>query len=361
MRRVTFKSVLDRVAGLLQGLPSVDTSGVRGMDVADVVVAQRNISSVTREFWERYAWPELCPTEKRFLRPVYVSANPYVAGAEVWFWGTQGYYQALKAVIVGQAPATVASGVWSVNSAYWAEATEVVSGELGVVSSNSGDWIGTTTYVRGQIVRSYIDGSNYQCIATTSLNEEPSANLSKWGLRTDFVRSLDLEQAGQTAMSGVRRVWDCDPQLAPAWEEACHRQNFEVFDGEVVVRGSANVLWVQFWKVCPEWIGTGWVAATVYGAGTVVYWTDGDFYRCVTTTAAGESPGTTPGKWLRLDYPLVLAEMVAWRVFGEMDPLHGEGPMGDGISMAEGIFGSEVMKLERQMGQTRQINVLTRT
>jgi hypothetical protein len=363
VRTVTYQSVLDRVAGLLQGVLAAEANGVRGLDSTDAAVAAGYVNRVTREYWERYAWPEWCVIERRTFRLAW-SAQVYAAGAEVWYWPTRKYYQALRATTGADTPALLSSGQYSVNAAYWAEASE--SATASADGSQSADnWSSTTTYTQGQLAISPVDGEVYQLFAASSLNQEPSATLTSWGHRINFIRSLDLAQAGQTAISMVKRMWNIDPRVSDPLRLAGHEVAFEVYDGEVVARpgpAGADIVWVQFWKVCPTWAGDLFDASRqFYSPGAEVFYGT-DYYVCVTTTSTGESPVSAPAKWVVVGYPRVLAEMVAWRVYGELcGKAGGAGAnAGDGMAMDEEIFGGEVLKLEREQGQGRQLRVMTR-
>lgn len=361
---MTYKAVVDRVAGLLQGLSYAAANGVRGLDRTDGAVVRSYVQLALTEYWTRYAWPEVCITERRLLRQVYASGSTYAAGAEVWFWGTRSYYQALRAVTAGQAPATLNAGTWTVNLTYWAEASEAVADEVSDATSVEGDWEAAVAYVQGDVVRSYVDGNFYQLHDTlSSTGEEPSANLSVWGLRTDFVRSLSLEQSGETGIYGVRKVWDCDPTVIDAGQEAGHAVRFTVTNDAVIWRGAVDIGWVEFWRELPLFDGDDWSATATYAVGDQIYFTDGDFWECLAVTTAGQSPLTHAAKWERLDFPLVLAEMVAWRTVAEMSGLHGAGGVSavEAMGMAEEAFGREVFKLERKQGQAAQLSVVTRS
>lgn len=352
MRRVAYITVLDRVAGLLQGLAGASGGGVRGLDRTDAAVANSFINLALKECWESFPWPEVMAVERRMFRPVWASGTVYTAGQQVFFWGTRGYFQALKTTVAGQAPATGTGGSWTVNTAYWACVR-------GTALEGASCWDSTVAYVAGDRVYQSGDGKVYQA-HTANTNHAPP-NGTYWGEVLDFVRNIALAQAGETAISLAQRVYDADPRVCDPARVADHEQRFDLFADGIVVRGDVTVVWVKFWPLPGSYTGNAWAAGSTYAADDQVYFTDGDFWRCVTATVAGESPVSAPAKWERVDFPAWLGEAVAWRVFGEMAKLHGsDEDSGMGLSMAAGQLAGEMDRVERQQGQAGQMRVLTR-
>lgn len=132
--------------------------------------------------------------------------------------------------------------------------------------------------------------------------------------------------------------------------------------GFVVMKRPVPHVWMRLRKRRPELTGDAWDQALVYTAGQQVYFVDargtGNFWDCVATTVAGESPGTTPAKWAVVEIPYFLRGYLIEA--GYADWLVGDGQDEKGArheSMAMGYLELEADKLQRQGGQVRRLNM----
>ena len=90
--------------------------------------------------WEIHRWPELCPVEQRYYRPLWSAGETVVATDERFYVPTQNYYQALQAS-TGQAPELLQpDGTYLPNLAYWA---------VSAGSYTADDFIATVVYNLG--------------------------------------------------------------------------------------------------------------------------------------------------------------------------------------------------------------------
>jgi len=59
-----------------------------------------------------------------------------------------------------------------------------------------------------------------------------------------------------------------------------------------------------------------------------VYWVDGDgagdFYECVSAASAGQSPGTHPAKWVKLEIPHFLRAAIVELASGQLQQVDGQ-------------------------------------
>jgi hypothetical protein len=331
-------------------------TGEESVSAADAAALNRFIRKRTREFWCRFWWPELMAVEKRFFRAEYTTGTAYVAGDEVYYAKTDRYYQALKGFTGagGTVPATGSAGNYVLNAAYWAESEGEYSAD---------DWSAIRTYVAGDIVYQPENGKFYGC-HTGHLNQTPP-NVSYWGELTAFRREIEFEQvladgSDATAIGEVKAIWNADPQVT---ESAC-AQSFRVQGSGIVVRGTVNVVWVEFRTRVPNYEGPVWEEDTAYVAGDVVYFdegeesTVGDYYECVLATSSVPPGSDDGGYWRLLEFPYVLAEMVGQAAFAEMLKADGQNDK-SGAEMGEAmrLYALEIDKAERQQGQIKQLNV----
>ncbi len=340
MRTVTYQSVLDRLAGYL--------GEADGLSVEDAAVANQKINFFARLAWEHFFHPDNTPIEKRLFRPAYSASENVTAGTERYYTAADAYYVALvDQSPAAQAPATQTDGNWEPNLAYWAEADPDPHGD---------DWEDAHDYSLGDKVRNLEDGLTYQC--HTAHTSAGSFDSSKVGLLAGFVRSIDYEQTGQTALGDVRYIWDRDP-LA---NRAAQRIRFRLRPDYVQVLGKANVVWVEFRERIPSWSGPVRSDAESYSAGQTVFdAATGDFWTASGSVNPGQSPTTNPERWERIEFPYYLAEFVAQSAYAMMTNREQQEPENFTIQLAGGypLLLAELDKIERQQGQTRQLNVVS--
>lgn len=343
MDTVTFNSVRVKANTLFAGKASPTSD-----DSASLATF---INARAREFWEAYYWPELMTVEKRTFRAQYSAANTYVAAQEVYYPSTQLYYVALRAVPTNQPPDTGLGSPLSLNTAYWAESLGVYSGD---------NWSNTAAYAAGTPVYQPLDGNFYQSFTATTNNSPPNASF--WGLLVPFVRSIDLvggnQGASATSLGWVKQCWDADP-LAD-FDGACP-QPFDRYATRLVVRGEAQVVWVEFRLRVNDFSGANWSSSTAYVMGNQVYYpVTGEYYVCILGNT--NSVPTTTANWTKLDFPAVLAPASAQAAYGDMLKLAGKANKSDNeYGEALRLLRREWNKLERLEHHTNQLNVLVRT
>lgn len=90
------------------------------------------------------------------------------------------------------------------------------------------------------------------------------------------------------------RLWSEDPR--PFTSAAYVIESTHDADG-IWPRTDLATVWAEYLPRVPAFSGTAYGAGTVYRLDDVMLFTDGNCYRCLATTAAGENPTTTPAKW----------------------------------------------------------------
>jgi hypothetical protein len=311
--RCSFKSVIDELLAL---------AGQAATQIDDVQRAQLGgfINTRLRDWaWIAWAWPETTLVEKRRYRLTYNSATAYVAptsiaAQEVFFPPTGLYYQALKAT-TGNAPAVLTAGSYVTNDAYWAVCAGTYAGP---------DWLDATAYAIAAIVRNPDNDRYYQChtVHTSSV----SIDLTKFGILTAFDPYVSRTQVSQTEIGEFLGMYRDDPRLVK-------RPRRVVFTTDSLGAhplspfselSVPNEVYVKFRIPCSEFRGDEFDALVTYVADSdVVYFEgtttdlEGDFWRCIVNTVAGESPQTTPASWERLEFPAWLRTPVARKAFAD--------------------------------------------
>lgn len=339
MRTVTYKSVVERASALFSGKLNATRE--------DWAVLNVLINSRYREFFEAFFWREWTVVERRTFREAYAAGTTYAAGDEVYFPATESYYQALRAT-TGNAPATESGGAWETNDAYWAAAVSDYTGD---------DWSGTVDYVAGDIVYQPDNNTYYQA-HTASTNQEPP-NASYWGALTEFERTIDLSGGNQgasaTAIGEVKAVWPNNPRS----HENLLEQRFDLTPDAILVRGTEPVVWVEFRLRPNSFTGDTWASGSFSVGDQVYYSTTGEYYVCIAAATTQAPTDTT--KWTKLDFPYILKEAVSQAAYADMLKATGKhSKFLNELGEARRLLQREFDKLERQQGQTKQLNVQVR-
>lgn len=343
MRTVTYKSVEEKA--------NLFFTGKARPTVQDAAALNRFINARYQEFFEQFFWPEWTPVEERKFRPTYASGSTYAAGAEVYFPATRTYYLALKAVPINEAPEELSGSDYEPNFAYWGAAEASYSGD---------DWSSTVAYVAGDIVFQPTNETYYQC-HTGHTNQTPP-NGSYWGALVEFERDIDFEPGATsnqgttaTAIGEIKAIWPANPRK----HENLLPIAYDLTSDGIVVRGDEPVVWVEFRLRPNEFTGSVWASGT-YAAGDQVYYTTTGEYYVAIASVTTEAPTDTT-KWTKLDFPYVLQHAVAQAAYADMLKLSGKtSKYSDEYRESRRLLQREFDKIERQQGQTRQLNVMTR-
>jgi hypothetical protein len=175
-----------------------------------------------------------------------------------------------------------------------------------------------TGYASGAEVYHADTDAYYQANEAVGGSDVPGTS-TKWDLLETFNRYIPHAQAGQTTIGTMLRAWDNDPrenadanEIRPGpdgWTEA--------YEGIRFAPGSPATVWIEFrLPVLDLNFKEVWSGSTVCAAGDQVYFAP-DVYRALEATAAGQSPGTHPTKWIKVAFPYVLAEAVKIRALAE--------------------------------------------
>lgn len=300
--------------------------------------------------WEIHGWPELCVTEERALRPRWDTSGGtlYAAGAEVFDGATKTYLQSLVEEN-DQPPSTGGNA----NLAYWAPCQNRYEATV---------WASGTVYAVGDIVSSPDDFAAYQCIAAHTAGS--TMDYDQFGKLAVFNRCLPWEPADAEAVGEFLRIFDRDPRATT--KTAGIGFTLSVDGAQLVEysRGLPPTLWVQYRKRRPELMGDMFDAERAYAPKEQVYFVStlgtkpGNFWTCVQTTAAGETPDTAARKWRKVELPYTFRGYLIQG--GYADWLTSDGQP-DKARLAEGqaleMLELEADKLQRQQGNVNRLTV----
>lgn len=304
MRTVTFQSVLYAAARLLGMNPARDLNPERAATLTEYL--NRHVANGWR--WD--FWPEWLLTEKRRYRPAYSAAENITAGTERYFIADGKYYQALRDQSPAtQAPATLTGGSYVENSAYWAASAQSYPGS---------DWATGTVYTvtagAATKVRDPLTGYWYQI--HTAHTAGATIDLTKMGRLTALDQYVSFTQTGETEIDGVKQASRRDPRTYPEnpWPIRFTKSN----RGVQFPTDAPGEVWLQFRTVPPVFTSTRRSDTATYAAGVTVYdVATGECWTSNASIAAGESPTTTPSKWVVVEFPMVLQDFVTRAVMSD--------------------------------------------
>lgn len=319
MRTITFLSALHgaaRLAGISD--PANELTSSRADDLVEY------LNERFREAWEYEWWPEWTVTELRRYREDYLASKTYAApGAaavsEVWFPATKKYYQAVQSTL-GNAPATLSGTTWTTDQQYWREVAP---------SWSASDWLTSTAYAVGDVVRRPADNRCYHChTAHTSAGSD--LNISNFGLLEPFRRTIAADQvhnsgAWHTPIGQIEGAYTNDPRISTNNPQELDFSPVELIDE----RGAAgsdgafglttshylfapdapDQVWLRFRRPAPEFTLTAYASATSYAINDVVYYgSTGECYRAY--AASTGNPPTDTSYWVKIDFPRVISGFV---------------------------------------------------
>lgn len=338
--------------GLLTG-----QSGSTSVPTSRFAAMRGYIDRALQRIWEGEPFPELVRVEARNYRLAWDSATTYAASTstaavEVYFAPTGLYYQSLVGSNLNQAPATQSGGVWTENSAYWAQSRTAYSGN---------DWAASTVYAVGTIVRrtsgSTADYRYYQC--HTGHTSSSSFDATKFCILTEFDQYVGYTQTGETAIGEVFRVTNANPRITRGFVE----YPFWLSENGVQVTNGPATVWLEYRIRRSGLTGDTYSATTAYTAGQQIYYTTtggiGNFYDCVTSTSAGDSPVSAAAKWSLVEIPYIFGQYLIWSCYADL--LAGDGQTdkaGAASGAAQGYYEMEADKLYRQQRQTQPHRVV---
>ena len=347
MRSVAYASVLTQVYSLLN-LVAADVTA------ADKTKLNAFIQRRAREAFQKHWWAETMRSEERWFRGFYATGTTYAAptattATEVFHPGSKGYFQALRAG-TGNAPATFAAGSWTTNTAYWAPIAENYTGQ---------DWADATVYAVGDTVRSLDDARYYRCF--TAHTSSGSIDTAKFGLLSEWIPTISLDQSGKTAMGLVRGCFVDNPER----ESAPRRlKSLLGSSGVHLLDNTFSSVWVWFQIKAPILTGADWAAGPSYAVGDVVYYAsatsgyEGDYWLCLTATSASQDPEDTPAKWQRQEIPEALRDAIAHAAYSDyLRPVGKDGAVplestAGGQFLTDELF--KAVAMQRQAGRWAQ-------
>ena len=177
--------------------------------------------------------------------------------------------------------------------AFWPECTTVAEYRY------RADYSVGTAYAAGDQVWDPATAAYYQAVQSST--GQPVSDPAYWSPLGGSQWDVYVPWGGAFLPEGatIRRCLREDPRVKPFTPELDYSLSAS---GVHPLRDVPATLFVEYRQPCPDWSGSIYAAAATYAPGDQIYF-GGDYHRCLTATAAGENPTTTPAKWSRLEIP----------------------------------------------------------
>ncbi|HAB17831.1 MAG TPA: hypothetical protein DCE44_15425 [Verrucomicrobiales bacterium] len=287
MRRVAYSQIFEQACQLAFGQRTANTE--------DAATLQVFLDNRLNEFWSDFFWPDVSAVEERWFRPWWVDGDTYLEGTEVYHAPSDAYYRCLDETSIE--PATFVDGQWVVETTDWAVCQAEYSGE---------EWAEGMAYEDGDWLISPLDNKVYQVLVDHTSGS--SWNAAVVGLLVSFVRSIDWEQTGMTAIDAVEKITPADPRIFSDQQSI----DFALFDN-IVVWTDLKSVWVKFRSRPGTWSGSVFVANTTYAAGDQVYYS-GDWYVALDSTTATPDDAT---HWERIPVPYIFRDCAPMAAYAD--------------------------------------------
>jgi hypothetical protein len=292
--------------------------------------------------WHSFPWPALVFTELRSrLEEKFDFAREYVAGMQLLDVVSNQCYVSVT-FVPDNLPAPPDS------PAYWARLGDipyVVTNEP-LRKFNVGDRVFNPR--NGQVYYCLKDGSYYADINL----------LFRFYPLPEFDPAFPLNDLFQRPMEEVLGVtsYPCNERL-----------NFQLVDAAVRVEGDPGSATFRYRLECPTLMGDPLDEEAGYEAGAQVYFTlpdaaaTGDFYVCLGSALAGETPISKPELWRRIELPYLFGPYLKRGVHADWCELDGQNEKAGVASLAAfERLQLEYDKIERQQRQQEPWTVATR-
>jgi hypothetical protein len=178
-----------------------------------------------------------------------------------------------------------------------------------------------TTYALGDEVYYPTTGAYYTALGATTGNVP--TNATYWTQLTSITPAeVPYTEVSFSPIGKVRMVSATDPLAAAV----ARRIPATLTSTGVRLLGEQvpNVPYVWYQLRCPDLFGTTYDAATAYAVDDQIYFAsgtgsyEGDYWKCITATTAGQTPITHAAKWTRLEIPAFLTEAIAYGIAADL-------------------------------------------
>lgn len=223
--------------------------------------------------------------------------------------------------------------------------------------------------------------------STLSYAGNASKGLYLWGVQLDQASQvpqtagvLPWEQIGETAIDMFFDIFKTNPvatnfpqgqgyEIVPAGAQLINGTFWNYYVNGVNQNttyglATANPVWVYYRRTMPNYQGDEFDAAGTYAVDQQMYFVnsigDGNFYKSIVATTAGQSPDTTPTSWEVLPIYEAFLQYAIYQSYADWLISDGQNDKAGGMyAVAKSKMDSEAEKIERQGGQVLPMKVST--
>lgn len=212
------------------------------------------------------------------------------------------------------------NGFWLCRVTFTADAAATSSGTYTMSLSSDGT---TLSYAGNTAKGAYLWGNLVQQTSNVPLND----SLIAWDQTGENVIDAVFDvyanspNATQTPTRLTYNLTSSGIQIINASPVAYNYYVNGVAQQSIFGAVPANPVFVYYRKACPSFSGATYDAAATYAVDQQMYFTtsigNGDFYKCIVATSAGQSPDTTPTSWSILTIYDVFFQYAVYQAYSD--------------------------------------------
>lgn len=184
-------------------------------------------------------------------------------------------------------------------------------------------WAEADTYAVADEVYYEPTDTYYTCLAITVAGEDPEDTPAKWEELTVFNREVDYAQPDEERIAICIGAYDADPRA----DEEALKLPYKLQRDGVGFAPDVGVtsVWLEYLAPADSLAAEVYDAAEEYAIDELIYFTDGEVYKVLEATTAGENPEDQASKFQLVPFPAFLARAVKagalsdWALAGEKE------------------------------------------
>ena len=337
-------SEIFRVACGLHGQPWSSHAGEDSLSLTDFRMLRAILSDRLNTAWHMFPWPVLVILERRQRNQrTYDNGTVYVSGDQVFDAVSNRCWQCIQPTIPGTDNPLDTPSKWA------------MQGYLPFTVTNDPN----TKFQIGDRVFNPIDSNIYYCFTPDSFFADINQP-TQFSPLIPFNPAFPLDDGWQKPMEEVLEIAPVE-QL----ERGPSKLEFDLIEDAVRVEGQPGSAFFRYRLQCPELTGDPWDEEATYAIADQVYYTDssgaGDFWNCIHGAQPGETPGSDPLLWTKIELPYIFGPYLGRALHADWYELDGQTEKAASAAVAAfERLQLEFDKIERQQRQLEPWTVATR-
>lgn len=178
-----------------------------------------------------------------------------------------------------------------------------------------------------------------------------------------------------SSIGDVLQVYTLNPAVTARAVPVAYYLDDDGTNRRIIIMDATSPVWIEYRQPKPDLFGESYSGTAIYSTGAQVYFDTGsnsgsylpsstapsvgNFYTCITSTTAGQSPNTAPGNWSLVKIPYFCGEYLVRSVFS--DYLRTESQFEAAAIAEEEAEQAKMLQVDRVLrseGQVRRLNVI---